>query len=326
MNFKPNENFKYYMYFIQERMNIFWNKYNNVIPYTNDPILSRHKFTNVYRVLDRSSQYLLQNVIYNGKEYTDEEMFMRILIYKHFNLPSTWDHIIKELGDFDSTVRLEDISECVKDLVKSGKKVYSHAYMITAAFLAGSSGKYNHLKGNGWNKFEYYFYIFDKEIISTGFINSVLESKTYEELFLNLKSITSFSDFLSYQITQDLNYSNLFNFDDNEFCVCGDGTIRGIERCFDINGKVDYPSIVKWVHSNFKELLNEYKIDFKTLPNHLPMVPDLSNCFCETDKYLRGLGIKTGDKEIEGKRIKSIFEENNEKINFIFPPKWNIKI
>ena len=27
-NFKPNDNFVYYLYFIKERMNIFWRKYN----------------------------------------------------------------------------------------------------------------------------------------------------------------------------------------------------------------------------------------------------------------------------------------------------------
>ena len=49
-----DEIFKYYFYFIQERMNIFWNKYDsNKQPWTNDVILKENKFTNVYRASDR---------------------------------------------------------------------------------------------------------------------------------------------------------------------------------------------------------------------------------------------------------------------------------
>lgn len=46
--------FQYYFYFIQERMNIFWNKYEGKeSPWTQDPIFKIYKFTNVYRASDR---------------------------------------------------------------------------------------------------------------------------------------------------------------------------------------------------------------------------------------------------------------------------------
>lgn len=61
----PNDaTFKYYFYFIQERMNIFWRKYNDAGLLTKDPILQTYKFTNVYRACDRVSQYLIKNIIY----------------------------------------------------------------------------------------------------------------------------------------------------------------------------------------------------------------------------------------------------------------------
>lgn len=76
MNFKPNENFQYYLNFMVERMEIFWKRYFHVpFPLTDDPIFREFKFTNVYRALDRVSQYLIGNVIYNGKEYSREDMF-----------------------------------------------------------------------------------------------------------------------------------------------------------------------------------------------------------------------------------------------------------
>ena len=61
----PNDTtLQYYFYFIQERMNIFWGKYNHQDHLTDDPILQEYKFTNVYRASDRVSQYLIKNVIY----------------------------------------------------------------------------------------------------------------------------------------------------------------------------------------------------------------------------------------------------------------------
>ena len=35
-------------------------------PWTVDPVLSAHRFTNVYRASDRVSQYLIRNVTYAG--------------------------------------------------------------------------------------------------------------------------------------------------------------------------------------------------------------------------------------------------------------------
>ena len=64
-----------YWYFACERQNIFLKKLNGEsAPWTDDKILQEYKFCNSYRINDRVSQYLLKNVIYNGKNYFDEDM------------------------------------------------------------------------------------------------------------------------------------------------------------------------------------------------------------------------------------------------------------
>lgn len=324
-NFRPNENFVYYLYFIKERMNIFWRRHNGLpSPYTNDEILRDKKFTNVYRCLDRSSQFLISDVIYNGVEYSKKSMFWRILIYKHFNLPDTWKWLIEDLGDIDESTKLEDISKSVLRYEKRYEKPpYSNAYMLTAAFLSGKNGKYVHLKGNGWKKHQYYFHIFEKEID----VDKFLECKSFEELVKMFLGITSIADFLAYQYAQDMVYSEIFDFDLNSFCTAGPGTQRGIERTFDYNGKLNHSEVVIWVHENYERLVEEYSskydIDLKPefLPNFKPQVPDFSNCFCETDKYMRGSNIDSG---VEGKRIKNVFHENKGRINYVFPVKWKV--
>jgi hypothetical protein len=326
IKFKPNENFGYYLYWMIERQNIFWRRYNNEQPpYTLDESLAANKFCNVYRVLDRSSQYLLKNVIYNGGTYSKEEMFWRILIYKHFNLPSTWELLIKEFGDFDSSLTLEMISDYLVKQIDNGKTLYSNAYMMTSAFLSGENGRYTFLKKNKWRKHQYYFYLFEEELIKENKVSDIINSESFTEMFCAMSSVTSFGDFTTYQYCQDLNYTDFFDFDDNSFCAAGPGTIRGIERTFDIEGRPDYGEIVKWVQCNFEQLLEDYSLgEFKSLPNHLPTVPDFSNAFCETDKWCRSNFIQTEGKEVAGKRMKSVFKENKDKIEYVFPPKWNV--
>jgi hypothetical protein len=327
MNFKPNENFKYYMYFASERMNIFWERfYGFEPPYTDDPILNKHKFTNVYRVLDRSSQYLLSKVIYNGKIYSKEDMVFRIILYKHFNLPSTWDLLIERFGDIDLSVTEKDLVEFFKEKTEEHRVLYSNAYMITASFMRSVDimGRFDLFPG--MPKYQSYMRLIFKGLFEDGIMKDICGSNTFKECFDYLQKMVGVADFLAYQFTQDLNYTEFFNFDDNEFCAAGPGTQRGIERCFTFDGKTDYQEVVKWVQSNFKQLVEEYGFPFEQLKNHPPTVPDLSNCFCETDKMLRGMGIVTEGKEIDGKRIKQVFTESPDKVKYVFPPKWHINL
>lgn len=330
-NFKPNKNFVYYLYWICERQDIFWKRLNGEkAPFSKDEIFNNFKFTNVYRVLDRSSQYLLSNVIYNGKEYSKEDMIVRILLYKHFNLPTTWDSIINDFGDIRSNISFEKLSKFL-DSLKGGQPIYSNAYMLTASFMKNKKIKEKYGIFNDSSKSDAYLKIFNKYLFEDNYLQKILDSKSFTELNLILKSIITVGDFIAYQYAQDFNYTDFINHDINEICFAGPGTIRGIERTFEIEGKPDYSEIVKWVYKNFEQLLEDYSkkfsldLSFNSLPNHLPQVPDLSNCFCETDKYLRGARVKS-DVEVKGSRIKNSFKENKNKIEYIFPKKWGVKL
>ena len=80
---KRQEIYDLYWYFACERQNIFIKKLNGEpSPWTTDEILQNYKFCNSYRVNDRVSQYLLKNVIYNGKKYSDADMIFRIICGK----------------------------------------------------------------------------------------------------------------------------------------------------------------------------------------------------------------------------------------------------
>ena len=225
----PNDNFYFYLYWICERMNIFWKKYEGVhSPWTEDKILQDFKFTNVYRCLDRVSQYLLSRVIYNGKQYEPEDIFFRILLFKHFNKNETWDALEKEFGDITYETGLENIARFLDDRIDSGEPIYGNAYIINCFFY--QYPEYKHI--TGMSKHRAHFRIFEDEIFQNGHLYDFLEAESAEALFNVFRSMKIYGDFTAQQYVFDLNYSTLFDFDENDFIITGPGSIRGIERTF----------------------------------------------------------------------------------------------
>ena len=66
-------------------------------PWTEDPILSVHRFTNTYRASDRVSQYVIRHVIYDGSQKA-EEVFFRTILFKLFNKIETGEALRTKLS------------------------------------------------------------------------------------------------------------------------------------------------------------------------------------------------------------------------------------
>lgn len=331
--FEPNENFAKYLYFISERMEIFWKRERGgEPPFTEDDTLSTKKFTNVYRCLDRVSQFLIKNVIYDEKGLNNdrdtEDIFFRILLFKHFNKIETWVELEKEFGELSLETPLREVVKFLDSLSKK-QAIYSNAYMMTASFMRNPKIYDMYSINTGESKHSSYLKILDKDLFSNQkVLYGILKSQSLKELYKNLNSVNTIGEFLAMQYAIDLNYSQLFNFSEDEFIIAGPGAQRGIERTFKIEGKPNYESIISWVGVNIDTCFEVFEIHPKFIPNRKPTLIDLQNCFCEVDKYLRDQGIATEGKEIEGKRVKNFFKIDEsvkkEKINYFFPPKWGI--
>lgn len=145
---KRGEVYDLYWYFAYERQNIFWKKLNGEkAPWTDDMILQTFKFCNSYRVNDRVSQYLLKNVIYNGKKYKDDDMIFRILLFKIFNKESTWELLENNIGEIIlKTFDIDKYSKVLENAIDNGDKIYNDAYISCANKVYGYNRKHdNHL-------------------------------------------------------------------------------------------------------------------------------------------------------------------------------------
>ena len=312
---KPKEEiFQYYFYFVQERMNIFWNKYDCIYPWTTDRILKLHKFTNVYRAMDRVSQYLIRNVIYNNNLFSDEDVLLRILVFKIFNKPETWEYLENKVGFI--TVKNFDLPKINSALLelKQTQPIFNNAYMMT-----GTHSLYNHLNF----KHEKWLEMVKNEIIGNHILKKIINSNSLFEVYELLRSCSFIGDFLAYQYAIDMNYSNIIDFSENSFVKAGIGAIRGIKKCFEpLEKQYNYEDAISYTQDNFDKYLNKFGYtNFKSLFSRQPTLIDLQNCFCETDKYLRA---KVPELQVDNKRIKQKYKETNKSITLFFPPKWNI--
>ena len=315
----PNDDtLRYYFYFMQERMNVFWRKVEGTVNehWTNDPILRTYKFTNVYRATDRVSQYLIRRVIYDRSgDFSAEDALLRILVFKIFNKIETWEYLEKVLPE-PITVRSFDAHKISLLLSRRQRQVpiFNNAYMMT-----GSHRLYDNLP----SKHEKWLTMVRKEFIEAHLFEQILEADRLEMIYDLLRNRSFLGEFLAYQYAIDFNYSPYLNFSEDSFVKAGIGAIRGIRKCFRSYGD-RYEDVIVYVHEHMDQLREKYGYtDFRPLPGHEPTLIDLQNCFFFFYKYLRA---KMPDLKVGNIRIKQKYRESEEPIRFCFPPKWGIPI
>ncbi len=300
-----------YWYFACERQNIFWKKLNgDKAPWTDDMILQKFKFCNSYRVNDRVSQYLLKNVIYNGKKYKDEDMIFRIVLFKLFNKESTWELLCNHFKDITlETFDKEAYSKVLENALLKGIKIYSDAYISCANRAFGYQRKHdNHLA------------LLDKIFNEDKAHFKIINAKTMEEGFHIIREYPLIGDFMAYQLVTDINYSEVVDWREDEFTVAGPGSLRGIQKCFIDKGSMSNEDIIRYMYENQDREFKRLHLDFKKIGNRPLQLIDCQNIFCELDKYCR---VAFPNLKSNRTRIKKRYIAKSDKIEYIYPKKWN---
>ncbi|MDK2981665.1 MAG: hypothetical protein PWQ55_2012 [Chloroflexota bacterium] len=309
----PTEVYNYFWFFAFERQNIFFRRFfNDPPPWTQDPILIKYKFTNAYRASDRVSQYLIKNVIYYGDQ-SYEELFFRIILFKIFNKIETWKLLEREF----TSINLRNFSfinfdQILTNEIKEGRPIFSAAYIMPTG------------KNNNLYKFKHQFFLdLLRNMIDDEIPQKIHNSNSLREVFNILRSYPFIGNFLAYQYTIDLNYSNLINFSESEFVIPGPGAKNGIKKCFNNSKGIDDTKIINLITDLQDEEFKRLGLDFKTLWGRKLQLIDCQNLFCEIDKYSRVAFPKISGKT-KKTRIKQVYKRTNKKIDYWFPPKWGI--
>lgn len=310
---KPSHIFDTYWKFACERQRIFFKRYNNEkYPWTEDLILQKYKFTNAYRASDRVSQYLIKNVIYSGNNFSLEDTFFRILLFKLFNKIDTWEYMQKNVGSISyKEYDFEQYNRILINALNEKKKIYSAAYIMPSG---QSSFGYEKKHQNNLKLLE--------SMMIDQVPSKIIELKSMEQLYNLFLSYATLGKFLAFQFCIDVNYSEICDFSEMSFVAAGPGAINGINKCFENAYAFSYEYIIKYVTDIQEDEFKRLGLDFQSLWGRPLQLIDCQNLFCETDKYTR-VAFPESEFNTDRKRIKQLFTAHND-FTYFYPPKWNI--
>ena len=304
--------FDTYWRFASARQEVFFNRIaQKQPPWTTDPIIAAHRFTNVYRAADRVSQYLIKNVIYDSEQQNVQDVFFRIVLFKLFNRIETWETLCRAVGGISwRTYDFHAYNHCLDKLFQSGGRVYSAAYIMPSPSFSETRKHANHLR-------------LIEHMMADGAPRKVAAAKSLADVFRLLRGYNSLGDFLAFQLAIDLNYSPLIDFSEMEFIVAGPGARDGISKCFTGLAGIPAEDVIRFMAEHADLEFNRLGLSFATLWGRPLQLIDCQNIFCELSKYAR-----VAHPEIEGvtgrTRIKQKFRPLQHSLPQMYPPKWGI--
>lgn len=303
--------YEHYWHFVGERQQIFEKRAKGEPgPWTNDPILSRYKFCNVYRAADRVSQYMINEVCYGGS--TGEDLAFQIVAFRTFSRIETWEEVKDQLGhaptvDDLASGRFEDALTRIRN---EGRKLYTGSFILCANDAFGRSIKHlNHVE------------LFKGMFLHGDLYDRTVGAQSLREVYDALHKYPLMGDFMSYQVAIDLNYSTLTDFSENDFTKAGPGALRGIAKVFESTAGWTPEQVIMWMVDNQDSEMSRLGIPFNGLYGRPMHAIDCQNVFCETDKYLREAAPSLASNRT---RIKTKFSATPAPIVYVFPPKWGI--
>lgn len=256
-------------------------KLAGIFPHTKDPILAAYSFCNINREHDAVTRFIKEHIRDNPtiNSWGPNAMALNITIGRIFNNPGT----LSEIGPVSGA---DDIRTRVLPIIV--KRQARKQTIFRGAYMMPSHGSPAQLKTP---PAEYYL----NAAVELSRLN-FRKAETLAQAAELVQSVHGFGPFLTNQIVTDLRYTRWWELapDWQEFVLGGPGTSRGLCRFFDVPLSINRAQ--KWIHerlvavremapgmlSRFTgptavELFRGYFLD----PNNL------SNSFCEFDKYVR---------------------------------------
>lgn len=279
-------------------------------PWTDDSVLSVHRFTNAYRAADRVSQYLIRHVAYKGDQADDEVVF-RVLLFKLFNKVSTWKLLADAFGTPSARAfSVDEYDEVLTQAFARGERIYSAAYIMPAAFPGARRKHRTHLE-------------LLRAMLDDRLPRRLAACESMQAGYDELLRYRGIGAFLAYQLITDLNYTTVLPFSEMEFVMPGPGARSGLRKCFSDPGDFDEADLIRLVADRQDEEFAGRGIRFEDLWGRPLQLIDCQNLFCEVDKYARVAhpNVKgVGDR----RRIKQRFQAAADPVEMWFPPKWGL--
>jgi len=270
--------------FINERQ-LVW--YRRVVegasfPWSDDEILNKYRFTNVYRELDPGTQYAIQEILEVNAPKPDK--IFNIMMYRLIGRQETHSNLDFQYLDSFDPGSFERSLKHRRDV--ENKPVFTGAYLVSGYNHMGSSDKVENITA-----------IFDRLSSDEDVFDQLLSAPDMKHAYEVIKSKSGFGNFLAYQVLVDLLYpldcyngGSILPFSHDEWSSPGPGAKKGLNELvngFDGYSKLD---VMRWLRENQAQEFDRLDIDFPYLKTKNGGQLDLSlaniqNCLCEFYKY-----------------------------------------
>jgi hypothetical protein len=238
-------------------------------PWTDHPIVSSRKFTNVFRILDPGTQFVLKDLVTDNPG--PEEFLARIILYRNTNLPEPW-YVYR--GELSITENTESFRRHLHSYKAQHGGVFSGAYMVWGGTEKGVD-KIDHVIG-------WLIELMDKGVLTDFFL-----ADSQKERFDILKECRGIGGFIAMQCLTDFGYGDFDKRDnENDFVVCGPGALKGANWLWP--GK-DPDYVVRWLQETVWSDPDCPTLELRNGVDRKPSLMDIQNCLCETSKLARYL-------------------------------------
>lgn len=280
---------------------------------TDDPVIANYRFTNTYRVLDRVSQYLLRNVVFD-EAHSNEDMLLRLLFFKVFNRIETWEQVTAEYGPISvDTFDIGGLDRVLSSIRQRGGRIYSNAYIMPPIRNIDGPKHLGHLH---WLQ----------RTLDDGLAGSVASRSSLAEVYRLLLAYDGFGPFLAYQLAIDIAYTPLTRATEDDFMVAGPGAVDGVAKCFPTSSRREAERIIYAVCAEQSLWFDRFEVDFPSLFGRDLRPIDCQNLFCEISKYAR-VAHPTITGPAGRTRIKQAYKRNPAGMPPVFlPPKWGLQV
>lgn len=265
-------------------------------PWTEDPVLANRKFTNVFRVLDPGTQFVLTDLFDPALGY--RENLMRAFLYRHTGRVETW-HALDLTTGYPTVALLEDVRAAwhsYRGEVKT-KNIMEKIHSYTARkiertkresarpFFTSAYLVFPQSDTPGTDKLDSIVDL-TKRLFTPGSPDDVmpawLAAKTQKERFAVLRRNKGVGDFMAMQVLTDWGYQCGEDRED-EFLMPGPGSIKGA-KALDPNAKT--MDVVRRVVKEVRGVADCPRLGYR-----VPSLMDIgSNLLCEWSKYVRFRG------------------------------------
>jgi hypothetical protein len=259
--------------FLNERHRIYLKKEaGKPWPWTDDQILQRYKFTNVYRQLDRVTKYYTHRIGDPELRFSPTVRIFNTIAFRMFNVPETFDALLKIC-----VARWDEMAakRVLHDRASQGVKVFTGAYIITNA---GSKRPKIDLVC------EAVTWAWERRVSLT---EMIVGDQTLENAHRALQQIPLVGGFVAYELASDLRWNVLSDaLDILTWAHAGPGAVRGLNR---LHGRpVKAGMGQKAALAGMRDLLAQSQRR-GVLGKHMPPLEmrEIEHSLCEYDKYAR---------------------------------------